>query len=190
MRFMFAFTVPSYRWAQIAVLIFATATTISPAPAADPAADRIDVILDQARITKVPDRTTTVVVGNPLIADVSIHAGGIMVVTGKGYGVTNMIAIDRTGRVLGEQLVRVRSPADNVVVYRGAGVRESYNCAPYCEPRITLGDKSERYPEKYFDGILQQTVDRDRGAQQGTGGQGSGANTHASCMRTEAARWR
>src|SRR5258708_1537028 len=136
MLFMFAFTVPSYRWARTAAaLIFVTAATIPPAPAADP----IDVILDQARITKIPDRTTTVVVGNPLIADVSMQSGGIMVVTGKGYGVTNVIALGRTGQVLDELLVQVRGPADNVVVYRGVA-RESYSCAPHCERRITLGD--------------------------------------------------
>ena len=101
------------------------------------------------------------VVGNPLIADVSIQAGGTMVVTGKGYGVTNLIALDRTGKVLAEQLVQVRSPADNVVVYRGIA-RESYSCAPDCERRITLGDAPD-----YFDATLNETGNRNSRAQQG-----------------------
>jgi Flp pilus assembly secretin CpaC len=42
------------------------------------------VLLDKAAIAKVPDRTATIVVGNPLIADVSIQADGTMAVTGKG----------------------------------------------------------------------------------------------------------
>jgi len=136
-----------------AALIIITATSA-------PAAEAITVVLDQARISKVPDRTSTIVVGNPLIADVSIQAGGTMVVTGKGYGVTNLIALDRTGKVLAEQQVRVRGPAENVVVYRGIA-RESYSCAPGCERRITLGDNPE-----YFDATLAETGNRNARAQQ------------------------
>lgn len=120
----------------------------------------IDIVLDQAKIARIPERTSTMVVGNPLIADVSIQAGGMMVVTGKGYGVTNLVALDRTGRVLLEQTVRVRSPIDHIVVYRGLA-RESYSCAPECERRITLGDSPE-----YFDSTLKQTGNRNSDAQQ------------------------
>ena len=67
-----------------------------------------------------------------------------MVVTGKGYGVTNVIALDRGGRVLSDNLVRVKGPLENVVVYRGM-TRESYACAPNCERRITLGDSPEYF---------------------------------------------
>jgi Flp pilus assembly secretin CpaC len=142
-------------WIATALVLMGAAL---PAASAEEA---INVILDQARITKVPERTTTMVVGNPLIADVSIQAGGTMVVTGKGYGVTNLIALDRTGKVLAEQLVQVRSPADNVVVYRGIA-RESYSCAPDCERRITLGDAPD-----YFDATLNETGNRNSRAQQG-----------------------
>ena len=45
--------------------------------------------LDEARIMKLPDRATTVVIGNPLIADLSIQPGGLAVITGKCYGATN-----------------------------------------------------------------------------------------------------
>ena len=125
--------------------------------------------LDQARIAKVPDHTTTIVVGNPLIADVSVQAGGTMVVTGKGYGVTNLIALDRAGKVLVEQQVRVKSPVDTVVVYRGLA-RESYSCSPYCERRITLGDMPE-----YFDATLGETGNRNTRAQQSQSGVGGAA---------------
>ena len=142
-------------WIAVTLILMGAAL---PAAAAEEA---INVILDQARVAKVPERTTTMVVGNPLIADVSVQAGGIMVVTGKGYGVTNLIALDRTGKVLAEQLVKVRSPVDNVVIYRGIA-RESYSCAPDCERRITLGDTPE-----YFDATLTETGNRNSRAQQG-----------------------
>ena len=57
-----------------------------------PTADRIAVTVDQAKLVKLPGKVATIVVGNPLIADVTLQAGGIIVVTGKGYGATNFIA--------------------------------------------------------------------------------------------------
>lgn len=62
----------------------------------------VNVFLDQAKLMRVPDGTTTLVVGNPLIADVAIQTGGTMVVTGKGYGTTNLLALNRDGAVIME----------------------------------------------------------------------------------------
>jgi len=104
------------------------------------AADTLTVILDRAQIMKLPDQVGTVVVGNPSIADVSLQSGGTMVITGRGYGATNIIALDRSGTTLMNTVVEVVGPRDNVVVlYRGMD-RESYYCMPKCERRITLGD--------------------------------------------------
>src|SRR5688572_17905805 len=64
--------------------------------------DTIKVYLDQARLLKLPDGTATLVVGNPLIADVAVQSGGTLVVTGKGYGNTNLIALDRSGALIME----------------------------------------------------------------------------------------
>jgi hypothetical protein len=136
------------------IAAIALATGISAADAAE----AINVIMDQAKIARVPERTATLVVGNPLIADVSVQSGGAMVVTGKGYGVTNVIALDRGGKVLFDRLVRVKGPMESVVIYRGA-TRESYTCEPYCERRITLGDTPD-----YFIPTLKETTDRNDSA--------------------------
>jgi Flp pilus assembly secretin CpaC len=89
---------------------------------------------------KLPARVATIVVGNPLIADVALQAGGVLVVTGKGYGATNFIAMDRSGDVLVDRLIQVEGPTDQLItVYRGVE-RESYSCMPVCQRRITLGD--------------------------------------------------
>ncbi len=110
------------------------------------------VQLDQAKIIKVPERTTTLVVGNPLIADVSVQPGGTLVVTGKSYGVTNLLAMDRAGQILLDSSIEVQGPGGNVVVvYRGIE-RETYSCTPGCERRITLGDAAN-----YFTAALTQS---------------------------------
>jgi Pilus formation protein N terminal region len=124
------------------------------------AADFITVYLDQAKVTKLPDRVATLVIGNPLIADVTLQRGGMIIITGKGYGITNLIALDAAGAVLREQSIEVRGPREDVVVvYRGVN-RESYSCTPNCERRITLGDNPE-----YFAAALGEAGDRSSRAQ-------------------------
>src|ERR1035438_10513294 len=113
--------------------------------------DAIAVNVDQAKLVKLPARVATIVVGNPLIADVTLQAGGIIVVTGKGYGATNFIAMDRGGEVLVDRVIQVEGPTDQLVtVYRGVD-RESYSCMPVCQRRVTLGDG-----ENYFKSAMDQ----------------------------------
>jgi hypothetical protein len=143
----------------VLALIFACCAVALIAPRAAPAAD-ITVILDQARLLKLPERAATIVLGNPLIADVSLQPGGLMVVTGKGYGLTNLIALDRAGAVLMDKTVEVQGPGgDVVVVYRGVE-RGTYSCTPDCERRITLGDSNT-----FFDAIINETGARNGMAQ-------------------------
>jgi hypothetical protein len=123
------------RFYWLALVVFITAA----APRAF-AEQPIVVRLDEALIMKVPERASTVVIGNPLIADLSIQPGGLAIVTGKSYGATNLIVMDKGGAVLSEQIVQVEGSGDRtVVVYRGVS-RQTYSCAPSCSPRLTLGD--------------------------------------------------
>src|SRR5439155_9116511 len=86
------------------------------------AAADIGVTLDQARLIRLPERVSTIVIGNPLIADAALQSGGLMVVTGKGFGITNIIALDPSGAVSMEKTVEVVAPREELtVVYRGAG---------------------------------------------------------------------
>jgi hypothetical protein len=119
------------------------------------AADQISVPLDKARILHLPDRAATIVIGNPLIADLSIQPGGLAVITGKSYGETNFVVLDRGGIVLAEKTVEVTFPNEQslVVVYRGND-RESYSCTPDCSPRLTLGDTPD------FEKVMTQITTR------------------------------
>jgi hypothetical protein len=133
-------TAMSWRAWRLACLI---ALCIAPAARAE----TISVTVDEARVMRLPQGASTVVIGNPLIADATLQAGGILVLTGKGYGTTNLLALDRSGRVIIDREIQVLTAkgTDLVVVYRG-DKRQSYSCAPECAPRITLGDDME-----YFD---------------------------------------
>jgi len=157
------------------VLALSLFATVLSAPVR---AEIVTVNVDQAKLLKLPDEVATIVVGNPMIADVMLQSAGVLVVTGKGYGATNLLALDREGRVIQNDTVQVLGPSDNdlIVVYKGLE-RESYNCAPQCQPRITLGD-SMHNPDgtiatgqkNYFNRTLSVTGDRNKSVQIGSGG--------------------
>ena len=123
-------------------------------------ADNVTVNVDEARVMKLPERVATIIIGNPLIADATLQSGH-MVVTGKGFGATNLVALDRGGRVVMDKMVQVIGPSgsDLVVVFKGVE-RESYSCNPMCERRLTLGDSPA-----YFTAILSQGGTRSTQAQ-------------------------
>ena len=107
------------------------------------AEDTLTVTVDQAKIYKLPEDARTLIIGNPMIADVTLlKTGSTMIVTGKGFGETNMIALDTTGNTVKELNILVVGSNKALVVQRGM-VRESYTCAPRCQPTALLGDDSK-----------------------------------------------
>jgi hypothetical protein len=162
-------------WLSVAFLL---TTLVSPVIAAEP----ITVWLDEARVIKVPERAATVVIGDPLIADLSIQPGGIAVITGKGYGATNVIVMDPSGAVLLEKSIEVKGPRDLiVVVYRGVN-RNTYSCTPECAPRITLGDDSDYFGKTLSDSGSRNTQAMSSAASSAAPGRGAqpGAGTPSS----------
>ena len=146
------------------ILAFALALglTAGALPTHVQAAD-IPVVLDQARLVKLPEKVATIVIGNPLIVDATLQSGGQVLLTGKSYGTTNIMALDRSGAVLTEMTVRVGGEqADLIVVFRGMS-RETYSCTPACQPRIMLGDV-----QPYFATRIGQAAARN-GASQAAG---------------------
>jgi hypothetical protein len=138
-------------WLAAALLLIAVAAPGAAQPLVPD--EPILVMLDQARLLQLPDRAANVIIGNPLVADLSIQPGGLSVITGKGYGTTNFIVTDKKGVVLMEKTVEVTGSNDRtIVVYRGLD-RETYSCTPDCSRRLTLGDMPE-----YFDKTMAEIV--------------------------------
>jgi Flp pilus assembly secretin CpaC len=109
--------------------------------------DTVQVMVDHAKVMRLPEKAQTVIVGNPAIADVAVQKNGVMVVTGKSFGVTNLIALDASGALLAESLVRVSAASDSVLTVQRGLDRESYSCTPMCQPSVQLGDASRYFGE-------------------------------------------
>jgi len=114
---------------------------------------------DQSQLIRLPRPATEVIIGNPSIADVAIQGGNLLVVTGKSFGVTNIIALDAQRNVIQDQRVVVdHDDGRTLSLYKGTK-RESYTCTPECSPTITVGDGLE-----YFDAIAKSAQTKSNGA--------------------------
>jgi hypothetical protein len=103
--------------------------------------------LDHARAVRLSEPASAVIVGNPIIADVTPHDGSLFLVTGKAFGETNVIALDSEGRQIYEANIRVvGGDAGRLTVFRGMG-RESYACFGECERIPVPGDRTEVFDQ-------------------------------------------
>jgi Flp pilus assembly secretin CpaC len=119
-----------------------------PAPVLASPRDLVLVTVDRARIARIPEKTQTLVIGQPGIADVTmLKNSGMGVITGKSFGETNLIALDGEGNMLGEWIIRVGAEPSDLLVQNGLN-RESYICAPNCLPTVDLSDSKNVATER------------------------------------------
>lgn len=108
-------------------------------PIARPKRETVSVVMDQALVVRAPDKIRTMILGNPAIADIASEGKGMLVITGKSYGSTNLVLIDEEGRVAGETLIQVGPPRAGVVTVQKGETKEAYSCTPRCMPMVHVG---------------------------------------------------
>jgi len=116
----------------------ATACTLAIVCAAPVAAHDLAVAVEHAEVIRLPAEASAIVVGNPSIADALVHDGRTLVVTGRLQGRTNVIAIDRVGRIIYERDIVVSNPVSGqVALFRGPN-RSTLSCGAVCDevPRV------------------------------------------------------
>ena len=148
------------------------------AQAAETQPTLVTVTVDNAKVIRLPDRTQTVIVGNPIIADVALQKNGILILTGKSFGSTNLIALDGSGSMLAESTISVQAPQAAVITVQRGLERESYSCTPNCQPSIQLGDAS-----KYYGEVSGQAESRRTMATGAAGGAGGASGAGGSSPR-------
>lgn len=82
----------------------------------------------------------SVVIGNPNVADVAVHNSNLLFVSGKSFGVTNLLVFDKAGKTLYEADVVVTTNTASVVSINRAGASYTYDCSPACRPTLAVGD--------------------------------------------------
>lgn len=147
-------------------VIMLCACILSAAASGSAAAqEAISVPVDEAQLVHLDRPVMDVILGNPSIADVTVQSGELLVVTGKSFGVTNLIVLDVSGEKILDRQVRVRSNRNQFVrLYKGNG-RATYDCTSRCAPALVAGDSAE-----HFDALANSIQTKFGVAQSATGG--------------------
>lgn len=154
----------------VQILIALVAFMFAAAPLNAALAKDIVVPIDEARLVHMDRPGAEVIVGNPSIADVAVQNARTLVVTGKTFGITNVIVIDAQGREVLNQKVRVQTDQRRLVrIYKGKG-RSSYDCTPRCETALIPGDHGDHFEALAKEirnkfGIAQSALDGEPGGQ-------------------------
>ena len=117
------------------------------ASGAGQAEERVFVTIDQAKIMKLGGDASTIILGNPAIADATVFNKSMLVITGKSFGTTNLVVLDANGDEIASNLVTVRADDGRMVTVHKGTARESFDCAPTCQPSMALGDVSTSFEQ-------------------------------------------
>lgn len=133
------------------IMISALVMCAAAVPRSEAQASDLIVYYDQSQLLRLPRPVAEVIIGNPSIADVSIQGGNLLVVTGKTFGMTNIIALDAERNIIQDQRVIVERDQQRIVnVHRGIA-RNSFSCTPNCSSTLIIGDDLA-----YFESINKQ----------------------------------
>ena len=130
---------------RIAALSFAGLAGVVAFAASATATEPISVIVDRAKVLHISQPADVVIIGNPAIADATIQDSQTLIITGRSFGTTNLIILDKQGQSIADNIVTVEPSNDQVVtVYRRAS-RQTLSCTPECSPVKTLGDNPSSF---------------------------------------------
>ncbi|CUA94163.1 MULTISPECIES: pilus assembly protein N-terminal domain-containing protein [Pannonibacter] len=133
-------------------------------PVALAAAEGVSVPVDQSKVFRIEQPASTVIVGNPVFAAVTMHDRYTVVVTGKSAGTTNLIILDANSEPIIDEPLTVTAGSQNTVTVMRKDTRYSYSCAPDCDAIPLPGDGKD-----VFTTTAEQINQRDQMALQAAG---------------------
>jgi Flp pilus assembly secretin CpaC len=115
--------------------------------AATPAhAAGVAIAMDEVRTVTFPKSVSTIYVGNPAIADINMIDSRHAFILGKGYGNTNMVALDQDGKQVSNTHISVLAREDATVTLQKGTSRVTYSCtSQHCEATPQPGDGKDVY---------------------------------------------
>ena len=120
----------------VAVLLAASGLAVGVTGAALAQSRPLNIEVDRSTRVQLRAPAGSVIVANPKIADVTVVDANTLFITGKGYGVTEIVAVDALGRPLFQsQVVVSAGSAGSVRVWRGAQATEMA-CGSSCSPSV------------------------------------------------------
>ncbi|MCH9765087.1 MAG: pilus assembly protein N-terminal domain-containing protein [Alphaproteobacteria bacterium] len=166
----FSHTNSTARLVNVAMIVAATVMAAASFSADRAQANDLIVYYDQSQLLRLPRPVAEVIIGNPSIADVTIQGGNLVVVTGKTFGMTNIIALDSERNIIQDQRVLVERDEKRIINVHKGTLRQSFSCTPNCSPTLTIGDDVA-----YFDSINKQAAIKTKFSAGGGSQPGGGA---------------
>jgi hypothetical protein len=135
-----------------------SAASLAPALFSMPAhAGAISVPIDQAKVITFAAPVSTVYVGNPSMADVTVIDPHRVFVLGKAFGTTNLIALDQAGKLMSNDALKVEGHDTNTVTLNRGSAQFTYACAgARCEAAPVPGDE----PKTWYDPVTAANTQR------------------------------
>jgi hypothetical protein len=154
---------------RLLVLSAACAAALAGDAVAGPASYSVSVPMDNVTLVSFKEPVSTVYIGNPSIAELTLVDSRHVFVMGKRFGATNLIALGPDKTMLENDTVVVSSRhAEAVTVFRGPDTY-NYVCTGFhCETRPVPGD-----PKTYFDNTEASAIAHEDAGTKLAGGQGS-----------------
>jgi Flp pilus assembly secretin CpaC len=117
------------------------------------------VKVDQTVAVKLASPANSVVIGNATVADVTVHDASTLLITGKAYGSTNLVVLDRGGRTIWSTDLAVSGGSDTDLTIVRAGATNTYSCTDKCRGTPAVGDDPT-----YFGAVMQTVTGKNNAA--------------------------
>lgn len=106
-------------------------------------AEPVRVTVDKYELVRLNTDIATVLIANPIIADVVVEKSRLLFLIGRSPGETMLVLLDEAGReIMNTAVVVVPNNEREVTVYR-AGTESTFSCAPRC---ATIPNPGRRPP--------------------------------------------
>ncbi|MEL6366291.1 MAG: pilus assembly protein N-terminal domain-containing protein [Pseudomonadota bacterium] len=116
--------------------------------AAAPAfAQSVTITLDEAKILHFNEPASSIIVGNPAVADITVQDDRNALLFGKAPGVTNILILDTDGKEVQNIRVQVSGPTVGLVVVQRGLLASTYTCTTRCVPTPQIGDNPESFQQ-------------------------------------------
>jgi Flp pilus assembly secretin CpaC len=154
MYFRLSFNLASYRrdrafapleTAMSKLFVAAIGLSLALAPAAF--ADPFKVSVDQTVAVKIAAPANSVVIGNATVADVAVHDANTILITGKAFGTTNVVVLDRGGKEIWANTLNVGGDPDTELTIVRRGGTYTYSCVDKCRSTPMVGDQPEHFQQ-------------------------------------------
>lgn len=123
--------------------VFALLPALCSAVAAHASDDgMMRVFLNHAKVLKLDQPVSKVIIGNSEVADATVADSRTIVLTGKAFGTTNLVLLDAEGNALLDERILVSIDEGNTVRMFRQTERTVLSCTPSCEVHQALGSKT------------------------------------------------